>query len=1179
MLSINTNLLSLIAQRNIKSATDILNQTINRMSTGFKVNGAKDDPANYAVITDMSTKISSYDIAEDNALMSLDMITSTCDTLDLLERNMDRLRSLQSQVLNDTLSQDSLDMINVECNSIIDEINRLYLESEYNGINMFLETTTSADGTAEILQEVSADELTTFKELNITSSSFSVYDKRNNLLQTYDVEGEDTIQDFFNTLEIHGITGKITTGRIELDSADDNYVAGALIDKLGITTFDKTFVDSTSQTSATPITYNTVLVSTTEHIIYTTTTTSTTQTNTIWETTTTSQTITETIYTTTTTSTTLTQTVDVDKTVGVDITSTAPITYTSIGASSTATESSTLASIGLEGDHSIGSVTFNDSTTIGTLVANLNSAGIETTFSNGVLIINGIMDETVGSSIDIKNITNFTEVSADTIITISDEEGLRKLATMVNAGQNTSGRTFKLTNDINLTQEFTPIGWYDSTNDIYRFYGTFDGCGHTIKGLKITATKDYSALFGLIKEATVKNLTIENAQVNGSGYKNIGILAGSVNNNSLVENCKVSGSVSASQTVAGLASFLGNGSVIQNCHVEATITASAGNTGGITASCSKGTIRNSTTNINIRTNDHHNGGIAGVTTASLIENCYSAGTITGSAKHGGMVGTDNRETIIKNCYSTMTLTENAAGAIIGHSMSTTEIINCYSTQNYGYGLWGHSSKPTITNSFTSADNITSASTFSSWVNEKNDFGESLWIIEDGNTPVLNTGYSILKNISMTNDVKNALGLSIINDNEFQSNILISTPKYTITATRSTTLAQLGITTKQTVTDCTGTFTYNTTNTLGDILDQILWFGHNGVDTSSDYNSLNIVNGKFTVDYKSTSNPYYIIDISNDLEKALHFNDNYTSVTTTTTVQTTGTIYNTTTSSTTNTSTIHITTTTSRTETETLWNTTTTSTTYTETIYTTSTELATGNTTMDHLGIKSPLQITIFQDGTKNTINISSTTTIDEFVEQLNLQGFNAEFSSGKLIINGIGDSYISNKKLENCFKILYVDKNFSLKKVNTNSEHQTYEKNILPQLGSVYAPGTVHLQIGINNNEHSKLNLQTAFKLISYDDFRQIGKNNINYLDQIDDLLKIINSQQTELGTMQNRLESVLEEVSIKRENLISSRSTLRDADIAIESSTFIAQQILQQASITLMSTANQNPNIALQLL
>ena len=79
---------------------------------------------------------------------------------------------------------------------------------------------------------------------------------------------------------------------------------------------------------------------------------------------------------------------------------------------------------------------------------------------------------------------------------------------------------------------------------------------------------------------------------------------------------------------------------------------------------------------------------------------------------------------------------------------------------------------------------------------------------------------------------------------------------------------------------------------------------------------------------------------------------------------------------------------------------------------------------------------------------------------------------------------------------------------------------------------------------------------------------------------KLPNStKQTEFGAVQNRLESALDEIAIQYDNLASSRSTLRDADISEVSSIYIQQQILQQASATLLSTANQSPSIALQLI
>ena len=76
-----------------------------------------------------------------------------------------------------------------------------------------------------------------------------------------------------------------------------------------------------------------------------------------------------------------------------------------------------------------------------------------------------------------------------------------------------------------------------------------------------------------------------------------------------------------------------------------------------------------------------------------------------------------------------------------------------------------------------------------------------------------------------------------------------------------------------------------------------------------------------------------------------------------------------------------------------------------------------------------------------------------------------------------------------------------------------------------------------------------------------------------------ISDRATRLGAAQNRVESAMTALDVQSQNITSSLSTLRDTDIASESSTYIQQQILQQASATLLSTANQLPSIALNLI
>lgn len=83
----------------------------------------------------------------------------------------------------------------------------------------------------------------------------------------------------------------------------------------------------------------------------------------------------------------------------------------------------------------------------------------------------------------------------------------------------------------------------------------------------------------------------------------------------------------------------------------------------------------------------------------------------------------------------------------------------------------------------------------------------------------------------------------------------------------------------------------------------------------------------------------------------------------------------------------------------------------------------------------------------------------------------------------------------------------------------------------------------------------------------------------LDKAIATITERTTLLGATQNRLESASDALQVQSDNLTSSLSTVRDADVAAESSAYITAQILQSASASLLSTANQTPSIALNLI
>ena len=131
MLTINTNLSSLLVQSNLKTSTNGLNTAIERMTSGFRINHAKDNAANYAINTKLLSQISAYEVAEDNALAGLDMLSTATENLYLVSEHLSRIRELVTLAQNGTYAQDSIDAINAEIKTHSTEIKRILKSAKY----------------------------------------------------------------------------------------------------------------------------------------------------------------------------------------------------------------------------------------------------------------------------------------------------------------------------------------------------------------------------------------------------------------------------------------------------------------------------------------------------------------------------------------------------------------------------------------------------------------------------------------------------------------------------------------------------------------------------------------------------------------------------------------------------------------------------------------------------------------------------------------------------------------------------------------------------------------------------------------------------------------------------------------------------------------------------------------
>ena len=220
--------------------------------------------------------------------------------------------------------------------------------------------------------------------------------------------------------------------------------------------------------------------------------------------------------------------------------------------------------------------------------------------------------------------------------TVTSADGLMNIAELVNGGK--SDINITLDTDIDLTgKDWTPIG----TSFSNKYTGTFDGGGHTIKGLTVTTNDQFVGLFGSIGYAgTVKNVMMEDVQITSnrsSGFA--GGVAGY--SDGTIENCSVSGSVSGTVYVGGVVGAQIDGS-ITGCSSSATVKGmvDVGGVAGQTNSSATLTACYATGNVIIEIDPVKNisgGGLVGFNGGNGVLACYATGNVTSTGSSTGNV--------------------------------------------------------------------------------------------------------------------------------------------------------------------------------------------------------------------------------------------------------------------------------------------------------------------------------------------------------------------------------------------------------------------------------------------------------------------------------------------------------------------------------------------------------------
>ncbi|MCG5495985.1 flagellin [Ectothiorhodospira variabilis] len=186
---INTNIASLNAQRNLSTTQKQLQVSLERLSSGLRINGAKDDAAGLAISERMTAQIKGLNQAARNANDGISLVQTIEGALNEITNNLQRMRELAIQAANDTYGDDDRGLIQDEIDSLTEEITRVATQTTFNDV-AYLDTSGAADFKLQVGPN----------ENNIISVDFSGYNFRASGL---------------------GVSGGLSLASVAVDSHDD----------------------------------------------------------------------------------------------------------------------------------------------------------------------------------------------------------------------------------------------------------------------------------------------------------------------------------------------------------------------------------------------------------------------------------------------------------------------------------------------------------------------------------------------------------------------------------------------------------------------------------------------------------------------------------------------------------------------------------------------------------------------------------------------------------------------------------------------------------------------------------------------------------------------------------------------------------------------------------------------
>ncbi|WP_404324698.1 flagellin FliC [Cobetia sp. UIB-001] len=195
---INTNTLSMVTQQNLNQSQNALNTSMERLSSGLRINSAKDDAAGQAIANRMDSQITGLSQAQRNANDGISVAQTAEGALNQVNDNLQRVRELTVQAQNGTNNADDLSSIQDEITMRLDEINRISEQTSFNGINVLQE-----DSSMSIQVGANDGQTINIDLKNITSQTLG--------LDGFNVDGSGIVQNKSATINDLTAAGAVGT--------------------------------------------------------------------------------------------------------------------------------------------------------------------------------------------------------------------------------------------------------------------------------------------------------------------------------------------------------------------------------------------------------------------------------------------------------------------------------------------------------------------------------------------------------------------------------------------------------------------------------------------------------------------------------------------------------------------------------------------------------------------------------------------------------------------------------------------------------------------------------------------------------------------------------------------------------------------------------------------------------